>query len=275
MHFGFKRWWSAPATSPTHRACSSAAAWASLRGHTFRSVSAEGFVVDGHLTEANPVGQEFNSDSGTSAAPVSAVGPAEPTSRPCQPATAPAPWRLEWGPSNRHYIAPHELRIRSEPVLDPELQLLVINRCLQEHMERSVFELFVEGVQTRIDTATPPEMRWLVLLPTVPSLELPGLGPEWVAVASHKAAMIQWLTGELAGALAQSGDDPQKPVVLMISRGRLSLRTELAETDLGSLQRWSHLFETALRAAQPVRTAAAPVATPALAGPAAVLADIA
>jgi hypothetical protein len=250
MPLGIKRWWSAQAQAQTqarsHPACWQAAAWARAQGHVFRSVLAEGFVVEGQLNEP------FRAN--------------DPTRRSAPAPTAKVvPWRMEWGPSKRHYITQQELRLRSEPVFDTGLQLLVINRCLKDHMERSVFELFVEGVQTRIDTATPPEMRWLVLLPTVPSMEVPGLGQEWVAVASHKAALVQWVSEALGAALATLVRDPLQPVVLMITQGYLSVRTELAEEDLEALQGWCGLFETALKAALQIGALAAPQSQPAAA----------
>jgi hypothetical protein len=230
MLLGFKSWRSPPNQTArltplpeAQAAWNPAAAWAHAQGHVFRLVPEQGFVVDGQLRTVNPEAD---------AAPRPAV-----------------PWRLEWGPSNRHYIVTQELRLRCELGLDPELQLLLINRCLKDQMERSVFERYVEGVQTRIDHDTPPEMRWLVMLPQVPPAELPELGANWVAVGSSKTALLQWVGGALAGALARGVDDPAQPVVLMISRGRLALRTELREHEFGALQDWTGLFETALRAA--------------------------
>ena len=46
------------------------------------------------------------------------------------------PWRLEWGPSQRPYIQGQELRIRAELGLSSELQLVLMNRALQEAMEK-------------------------------------------------------------------------------------------------------------------------------------------
>ena len=89
------------------------APWAASRQYAFRAVHNEGFVVDGRLGAT--------------------------------------PWRLEWGPSQRPYIHGQELRIRSELGLASELQMVVMNRQLQEQMEQDVFDQYVEGVQTRID----------------------------------------------------------------------------------------------------------------------------
>ena len=88
------------------------APWAASRQYTFRGVPNEGFVVDGRLGAT--------------------------------------PWRLEWGPSQRPYIQGQELRLRAELGLGSDLHLVLMNRELQETLEKAVFEQYVEGVQTRI-----------------------------------------------------------------------------------------------------------------------------
>lgn len=185
--------------------------WASSRQYSFRAVQEEGFVIDGSL-------------SGT-------------------------PWRLEWGPSQRPYIQGQELRIRAELGLAPELQLVVMNRMLQEKMEKDVFDQYVEGVQTRIDNQTPPEMRWLVMFPKLPGSEMPELRDRYVALASGKSWLAQWLRSPVSQSLAVLKVDASAPVVLMIGRGRLMLRTPLPTAELAPLQAWLRLFETAMREA--------------------------
>jgi hypothetical protein len=193
------------------------APWAQARGLTFRVVQAEGFVVDGKLLDSKQ-----NS----------------------------TPWRMEWGPSQRPYITGPELRLRCELGLGSELQVLLMNRVLQEHMEKTVFEQYVEGVQTRIDNQTPPEMRWLVMFPKLPGSEMPLLRDRFVAVASIKSWLQRWLDGPLMQALASHRTDPTTPLVLMIGRGRLMLRTALADADPAELERWLRLFECTIREAQ-------------------------
>jgi hypothetical protein len=188
--------------------------WASSRQYSFRAVQEEGFVIDGSL-------------GGT-------------------------PWRLEWGPSQRPYIQGQELRIRSELGLASDLQLVVMNRMLQEKMEKDIFDQYVEGVQTRIDNQTPPEMRWLVMFPKLPGAEMPDLRERYVALASTKTWLVHWLQGPVSQSLAGLKVDPTAPVVLMIGRGRLMLRTPLATAELGPLQAWLRLFETAMREASRV-----------------------
>jgi hypothetical protein len=190
------------------------APWAQSRQYSFRAVHNEGFVVDGRL--------------------------------------AATPWRMEWGPSQRPYIQGQELRIRSELGLASELQLVVMNRQLQEQMEKDVFDQYVEGVQTRIDNQTPPEMRWLVMFPKLPGADMPDLRERYIALSSMKGWLVQWLQGPLSQAIAALKIDPATPMVLMIGRGRLMLRTALPDAQVAPLQSWLRLFETAMREARRV-----------------------
>lgn len=188
--------------------------WATSKQYTLRAVPGEGFVIDGRLGAT--------------------------------------PWRLEWGPSQRPYIQGQELRIRAELGLSPELQVVVMNRALQEKMERDVFDQYVEGVQTRIDNQTPPEMRWLVMFPKLGGAEMGELREGYVALASMKGWLLTWLQGALTQTLVSTRVDPATPVVLMIGRGRLMLRTAQADADVAPLQGWLRLFETAMREARRV-----------------------
>ena len=102
--------------------------WANRRALNFRRVrEGEGFVVEGLLDDK--------------------------------------PWRLEWGPPQRAYIAARELRIRMELKLPGDMQMLLLSKPLMELLERQTYESFTEGLQTQIDTGTPEEMRWLVMFP--------------------------------------------------------------------------------------------------------------
>lgn len=188
--------------------------WAQAKQYTFRAVAGEGFVLDGRLGAT--------------------------------------PWRLEWGPSQRPYIQGQELRIRSELGLSADLQVVVMNRLLQEKMEKDVFDQYVEGVQTRIDNQTPPEMRWLVMFPKLAGSDMPELRERFIALASMKSWLVQWLQGPLTQSLAALRVDEAIPLVLMIGRGRLMLRTPLALADVSTVQSWLRLFEVAMREARRV-----------------------
>ena len=188
--------------------------WAEAKQYGFRAVQNEGFVVDGRLSTTS--------------------------------------WRLEWGPSLRPYIHGQELRIRAELGLASELQVVTMNRELQEAMEKAVFEQCVEGVQTRIDSQTPPEMRWLVMYPKLSGSDMPLLRHRFIALSSVKRWLLQWLEGPLTQSLAALRIEPSVPFVLMIGRGRLMLRTALPEVDAQALQLWLRVFETAIREARRV-----------------------
>jgi hypothetical protein len=167
------------------------------------------------------------------------------------------PWRLEWGPPQRPYIEGPELRVRAELGLPSDLQVLVLDRLLQATMEKAVFEQYVESVQTRIDDQTPPEMRWLVMYGKLVGAELGPLRDRFAAVSQAKAWLQQWLDGALAGALLQAPLVAGQPLVLMISRGRLTLRTALAEPEPPALDAWLRLFHQAMREARRVADLAA------------------
>ena len=152
--------------------------------------------------------------------------------------------------------------------MQSDLQLLVLTRTLQEQMENAVFDLYVEGVQTRIDNQTPPEMRWLVMFPKLSGAEMGTLRERFVALSSIKPWLTQWLDGPLRAALASTRLPQNAPLVLMISRGRLTLRTALPEPDARDLELWVQLFETAMREARRVSSqgvdASAPSTQPSL-----------
>lgn len=162
------------------------------------------------------------------------------------------PWRLEWGPSQRPYIEGSELRIRTETGLPADLQVLVLDRLLQATLEKAVFEQYVESVQTRIDEQTPPEMRWLVMYPKLGPSELGALRERFAGVAQAKPWLLQWLDGPLTSALLAAPVVTGQALVLMISRGRLTLRTGMTEPQPQDLDAWLRLFHQAMREARRV-----------------------
>jgi hypothetical protein len=158
---------------------------------------------------------------------------------------------MEWGPAQRDYISGFELRLIAELDLPKELVAMVLNRPLMETMEVIVYERYVDDVQTRIDTDTPPEMRWLVLYPKTSNQDMGRLRDRYSAVCSIEPWMQQWLQGSLNDALAATLDltPPEQPVVMTIGRGRLLLRTPMAKPDARHLAMWFSVFDHALREA--------------------------
>jgi len=88
---------------------------------------------------------------------------------------------------------------------------------------------------------------------------------------------VQWLRGALAEALIAAPHGAGKPLVMMISRGRLMLRSALAAPDVAALESWLRLFETAMREARRAGTQApeqgAPSTQPSLWSASAMAAD--
>jgi hypothetical protein len=161
-------------------------------------------------------------------------------------------FRLEWGPSTRSYVEGYEMRLRAEVSFGGELQLLVLNRSLQESMERAVFEQYVDGVQTRIDNQTPPEMRWLVMFPKLSGSELGALREGFAAVGSHKPWLQAWLEGPLSAALTGLNLPKEQAFVLMLSRKGLQLRIPMDKPEERELEGWLKFFDTASREARRV-----------------------
>lgn len=207
-----KRWWSGPTAPASVRGIEH---WATGRGWVFRSVRSDrGFVVDG-------------SHRGVA-------------------------WRIEWGASHRPYIPGPELRFMAELGLHRDLHVLVLNRLLMEASEARVFDEYVEGVQTRVDTQTPTEIRWLVMYTKATMGELKSLAPRFGAVSSVKPWLLQWLAGPLSPALLEAGRNlPEADAfVLSIGRGRLGMRLGLREPTTARLEAWLGLFQVAIAEAQ-------------------------
>lgn len=167
--------------------------------------------------------------------------------------------RLEWGPTQRFYIGGPELRMRAELPSTWTAQLVIMNRSLRRQLEREVFEEFVEDVQTRVDTSTPPEMRLLVMLPKVvnpQSSETSDLS----VLATDPDRADQAMSGTLGQVLADWGaldevlgplsepvktapDDNDRPFVVLMSGRKLTWRTRLDDLSLERLQKAQLYFE--------------------------------
>lgn len=161
-------------------------------------------------------------------------------------------WRIEWGDSQRSYITGRELRLSADVGTPRDMLVLVLNRELMETMEKIVFDQYVEDVQTRMDTETPPEMRWLVMFPKLSGNEMGALRDRYAGVASVKPWLQLWLSNGLEEALAASMDKvtPGDPVVMVINRGRLTMRAAMNTPDTELLTRWFTVFQRILPVAR-------------------------
>jgi hypothetical protein len=100
------------------------------------------------------------------------------------------------------------------------------------------------------------------MFPKLAGSEMPALRERFVALSSIKTWLKLWLDGPLTQALSAVRVEPATPLVLMIGRGRLMLRTALPEVDAIALQMWLRLFETAMREARRVATESPESLTP-------------
>lgn len=210
----FRRWFGGPRRGDGWAAASD---WAEASGHRFaRSRDGSGFVIE--------------------------AGEA---------ATA---WRLEWGSTQRHYFNGPELRLRADVGATGELHMLVIGRELMVRLEQLMFEESIDGTETRMDDDLPEEMRWLVLYPKLPRAELGVLRERFGALANFPRAALSWLDAALIQELDATSSwlSPTPALLLVLQRGRLTLRCALAQPDVPALQAAQGLFGAALTAARRV-----------------------
>ena len=165
-------------------------------------------------------------------------------------------WRLEWGPPQRHYFSGPELRLRAEvgPGAIGDLQMLVMSRELMRLLEQQVFDESTDGTETRMDDDLPEEMRWLVLYPKLPRAALGTLRENFGALSNYPRAAASWIEGALAKQLEASNAWRLESValVLVVQRGRLTLRCPLAQPELIPIKGALALFGVALTAARRV-----------------------
>lgn len=208
-------------------------AWAHGAGHRFaRAREAEGFVVDGKSGVSSVQGAPH--------------------------AQAALPWRLEWGPPQRAYIAGRELRIRMELGLPPGLQMLVMSRGLMESLEHEIFERSTQDLQTHIDMSTPEEMRWLSMYAKSPVSANRAVRALFSGVANDPALLAAWVDDALAHRLEAAGRGLLRdgtPFLLMTLRGRLYLRLQIGAVTRSAVAQAVELFETAVPAALQVGVA--------------------
>jgi hypothetical protein len=190
---------------------SEVSAWAKRRGHQFkRERDGNGFVIDGKVEDL--------------------------------------PWRLEWGPSQRPYIAGKELRVRMALGLPPDLQMLIVSKSLMEQLEKQAFEQFTQSNQTEMGDATPEETRWLVMFPKIAMNDSKLLRASFAGVSSLPNEGPAWIEGPLSHALERAAGTLLRltpPFVLMTLRGKLYLRMALGSADETDVAAALALFETA------------------------------
>ncbi len=205
----FKRWFNGSSLSPEGRPL---ALWAKQHGHTFKTVKdRSGFVLD-------------CSDE------------------------AKRHWRIEWGPSQRAYIAGLELRLREEIGVHSDIQLMLISRHLADRLESAAFDSYTEAMQTQIDTSLPEESRWLAMFPKVSLSAHKSLRPHFQLLGATQEWADAWLNDEFARALESATQTFLKggpEFVIMVMRGRLYMRVAAPRVDGELLDQLCAIFRVA------------------------------
>jgi hypothetical protein len=160
--------------------------------------------------------------------------------------------RLEWGPSQRDYITPNELRLRLDLNLPGSLQMMVMSRPLAEKLEAETFERSTQAAQTVIDMSTPEEVRWLAMFSRADLALDKSLRARLCVVGAEPRVTADWVRGPLAAQLANAAQsllagDP--PFVLMTMRGKLYLRMQIERPDPSALSECIELFDAAAQSA--------------------------
>lgn len=163
-------------------------------------------------------------------------------------------WRLEWGPAQRRYIGSHELRLRAETGIDPMSYAVVMPRPLMDALERELFGEFTRGVETRLDDATPEEVRWLAMAARLNGQEMGALREHLAATGNVPQWLQQWLAGPTGAALQamRSAElaDALSCFSLVVRHGQLVLRLAVARPEVPVLAAAVRLFDTALAQAR-------------------------
>jgi hypothetical protein len=166
------------------------------------------------------------------------------------------PWRLEWGTPQREYIDGHELRMRMELGVSPELQMMVLSKSLFEALEHTAFERFTQTTQTMIDDSTPEEMRWLVMFPAASYQASKAVQSQFHLVGRSPLEAAFWMESELSRHLEAVSKNLLKHApafLLMVLRSRMYLRMQLNEPGIEPISQAVAIFETAVL--QALRTA--------------------
>ncbi|MFZ2988821.1 hypothetical protein, partial [Ideonella sp.] len=134
--------------------------------------------------------------------------------------------RIEWGPSQRHYLGSQELRLRAETGMPPEVYALVLPRGLLTRLEAELYSQFTVGTETRLDAHTPEEMRWLAMSQPLDRAHMGPLRPVFSALSNAEEWLSNWLAGATGKALLAWNDaaTATPDFALIGLRGRMAWR---------------------------------------------------
>ena len=163
------------------------------------------------------------------------------------------PWKLERAAASRDYISGEEIRGRADIAVDPQANIVIMNRPLKELLEKRAYGLYTDSVETHAGPTLMEEMRWLALYPEVGWERTPdSFWKRYAVMTNQRAQAIKWVTPELA-TLLTSWPEPATnagvPFILMVMRGKAHLRMQLTPTGSDTLDHISHIFTAAAQSA--------------------------
>ncbi len=154
-------------------------------------------------------------------------------------------WRVEWGHSQRPYIAGQELRFRCDTGLPGDVQLLLMTKVLAQTLESDVFSRFTNAMQTQIDNTLPDEMRWLAMHPKVSLSVAPVLSKRFVLFCNAEAVAQAWLNEHMIQSLESAATawwTDALLLVMTVNRGMLTMRMSGQPMEAAQLQMVGKLF---------------------------------
>jgi hypothetical protein len=163
------------------------------------------------------------------------------------------PWRLQLGSPSREYIRGEEIRARAELGIDDDIAVLVMNLPLKEALQKQVYEMYTDNLQTSADPRLPEEMRWISMFEEIGWEDLPPAFWDRYSVLSDRRESAQaWVTPELAEQLLNwplPGPSAEIPFMLLLLRGKAYLRMEYTPAEMATLEHAQLIFTTACESA--------------------------
>lgn len=161
--------------------------------------------------------------------------------------------RMESMPPRRDYLSGHELRLRMNLDLPDRLSLMVMSRWLKTRLEQQAYEGYTDKVRTTGNLKLHEESRWLALFGELGWTTMaPDLWARYAVLGDRREEAQAWLEGPLtAGLLAWEGPEAGAiPLVMMLTRGSLYLRTQHDRFKVQELTRTLELARLASNRAQ-------------------------
>jgi hypothetical protein len=160
-------------------------------------------------------------------------------------------WRMERGRPSRDFIRGEELRARAELAVRDDVAVLIMNRHLKEELEKRAFAIYTDSLQTTVDPNLPEEMRWLAMYEEVgwETLSTP-FWQHYAILSDQKDDAIAWITPQMCEMLLNwPVPDPQRPMIMMLLRGKAYLRMLHVADNQAMVEHASALFVCACEAA--------------------------